>query len=180
MKYLSLLVCFVLSSPIHAGVYGELEFGDSRDTVTQKLGQSPLVTQTIDNTYTARTGLNGIYKCKAKISGLACRLYFNWDEQGGLNEITLRSEGLDTDLYDTTLKSAWSEAGSLFSRVYQPPKQQAPYPPQSSFNEHKMMISHVWENADQTSILMGTGMDKNTCFLFIRYISVQAELSPEE
>ena len=76
--YLS-LCCLLLISASQAGVYGELEFGDSRETVTKKLSQSPLVEQTIDNTYTARTGLNGIFKCKGKISGLVCHLYFNWD-----------------------------------------------------------------------------------------------------
>ena len=180
MKYLSILGCFILSSSLHAGVYGDLEFGDSRETVTQKLGQSQLVEQTIDKTYTARTGLNGIYKCKAKISGLACHLYFNWDEQGGLNEITLRSESLDAELYQTTLKRAWTDAGGLFSRVYNEPKQQAPYPPLSSFNEHKMMISHVWEVTAGATVLMGTGMDKNQCFLFIRYVRGQTNLSPKE
>ena len=115
MKYFCLLLsCLLLVSVSQAGVYGELEFGDSRETVTKKLRQSPLVEQTIDNTYIARTGLNGIFKCKGQIAGLTCRLYFNWDEQGGLNEITLRSEGLDVDLYKTRLQRAWSDAESLF------------------------------------------------------------------
>ena len=62
MKYFYLfLCCLLLISASQAGVYGELEFGDSRETVTKKLSQSPLVEQTIDNTYTARTGLNGIF-----------------------------------------------------------------------------------------------------------------------
>ncbi|MDG1358798.1 MAG: hypothetical protein P8P36_11455, partial [Akkermansiaceae bacterium] len=158
MRHLYLLGWLLLSSTIHAGVYGDLEFGDSRELVTKKLQQSPLVEQAIDETYKARTGLNGIYKCKSKIAGLACWLYFNWDAQGGLNEITLRSESLDSNLYETELKNAWIESSALFSRVYQEPRQQAPYPLLSSFKEHQMMISHVWENSDKTNILIGTGM----------------------
>ena len=180
MKQLCFLAWLLFSSSIHAGVYGELEFGDNRQTVTQKLGKSQLVEQTVDNTYTARTGLNGIYRCKNDISGLACRLYFNWDEQGGLNEITLRSDSLSEDLYKTELKRAWADAGALFSRIYNEPKQQAPYPPLSSFKEHKMMITHVWENTDTATILVGTGMDKNQCFLFIRFISTKTNLIPRE
>ena len=180
MKALRYLVWLLLSSSIHAGVYGELEFGDDREAVTQKLGKSQLVEQTVDNTYTARTGLNGIYKCKTDISGLACRLYFNWDEKGELNEITLRSDSLDADLYKTELKGAWTDAGALFSRVYNKPKQQASYPPLSSFKEHKMMVTHVWGNNNGTSTLMGTGMDENQCFLFIRFLPTQTDLIPQE
>ncbi len=180
MRHFYILAWILLYSPILAGVYGDLEFGDSRELVTKKLGQSVLIEQTIDETYNARTGLNGIYKCKSKIAGLACWLYFNWDEQGGLNEITLRSESLDSNLYETELKNAWRESSALFSRVYQKPKQQAPYPPLSSFKDHQMMISHVWENNDKTNILIGTGMVKNQCFLFIRFISTQTNLSPQD
>ena len=181
MKYFYLfLCCLLLISASQAGVYGELEFGDSRETVTKKLSQSPLVEQTIDNTYTARTGLNGIFKCKGKISELTFHLYFNWDEQGGLNEITLRSEGLDVDLYKTRLQRAWSDAESLFTQVYEAPAQQATYPALSSFKKHKMMISHVWGNKGKETILMGTGIDKNQCFLFIRYVRAQVELQREE
>ena len=181
MKYLNLfLFCLLLISASQAGVYGELEFGDSRETVTKKLGQSPLVEQIFDNTYTARTGLNGIFKCKGKISGLACHLYFNWDEQGGLNEITLRSEGLDMDLYKTRLQRAWTDAESLFSQVYQSPTQKADYPALTAFKEHKMMISHVWKNKGKETILMGTGIDKNKCFLFIRYVRSQIDLQRGE
>lgn len=161
-----------------AGVYGDLEFGDSREAVSSKLKQSPLVEQTIDDVFTARTGLNGIYECKARISGLACHLYFNWDAQGGLDEITLRSEGLALETYPTELRKAWLDAERLFSEVYAVPSQKAPYPALSSFQKHKMMISHVWSNPGNGSILMGTGVDGEQCFLFVRFAKNGIELSP--
>lgn len=167
---------FVSSS--HAGVYGDLEFGDSREAVTKKLGQSPLVEQIIDDVFTARTGLNGIYKCKAKISGLTCHLYFNWDEHGGLNEITLRSEGLALDTYPKELRQAWLDAERIFSEVYGGPSEKAPYPPVSAFKTHKMMISRVWNNPGNGSILMGTGVDRGQCFLFVRFASNGTQLAP--
>ena len=111
MKSLNLFLCsLLLISVSQAGVYGDLEFGDSRETVTRKLRNSALVTQTIDNTFVGRTGLNGIYQCKAKLAGLTCLLFFNWDENGGLNEITLRSDGLSLDQYDGELLRASNEA----------------------------------------------------------------------
>ncbi len=165
-------------SASHAGVYGDLEFGDSRETVTKKLGQSPLVEQVIDEVFTARTGLNGIYKCKAKISGLTCHLYFNWDEDGGLNEITLRSEGLGLETYPIELRQAWLDAERIFSEVYGGANQKAAYPPVSAFQKHKMMISHVWQNPDYGTILMGTGADRDRCFLFVRFTKSSTHLAP--
>ena len=84
------------------------------------------------------------------------------------------------DLYKTRLQRAWTDAESLFSQVYQAPAQQATYPALSSFKEHKMMISHVWNNKGKETILMGTGIDKNQCFLFIRYVIPQIDLQRGE
>ena len=174
--FILLLLLLAISSPTQAGVYGDLEFGDTRDTVTRKLSNSPLVSQTVDQTFIGRTGLNGIYQCKAKLAGLTCHLYFNWDQRGGLNEITLRSEELDIREYEQRLRQAWDEAGSLFSGVYQKPTQQAPYPAKGSFQHGNLMITHVWQREGDESILMGTGIDKDKCFLFIRFANQRIEL----
>jgi len=166
---LFIFLCSLLAPMTHAGVYGDLEFGDNRETVTRKLRKSPLVNQTIDDTFTGRTGLNGIFQCKAKLAGLICHLYFNWDGQGGLNEITLRTQALETDQYDKALRQAWKDSEALFSQVYGPPTQKSGYPALKSFQQHKMLISHVWQQDGNQSILMGTGTDKGKCFLFIRF-----------
>ncbi|MGB0775692.1 MAG: hypothetical protein ACPGUY_07585, partial [Akkermansiaceae bacterium] len=73
-RFLTLL-CFLLPYSISAGVYGSLEFGDSRETVTRKLQKSPLVKQTLDSTFIARTGLNGVFTCKNKLAGQTYTLY---------------------------------------------------------------------------------------------------------
>ena len=174
MKYFYLfLCCLLLISASQAGVYGELEFGDSRETVTKKLSQSPLVEQTIDNTYTARTGLNGIFKCKGKISGLVAISIST-----GMNKAV--SMRLLCDLKDsiwTSTKHGSSTHGLTPNRYFRKytnlPHKKLTYPALSSFKEHKMMISHVWENKGKGTILMGTGIDKNKCFLFIRYVRAQ-------
>ena len=40
--------------------------------------------------------------------------------------------------------------------------------------------AHGWESKGKETILMGTGIDKNKCFLFIRYVRAQVELQREE
>ncbi|MBT8043762.1 MAG: hypothetical protein KJO79_02325 [Verrucomicrobiae bacterium] len=170
------LLLTIVSS--HAGVYGDLEYGDDRATVTRKMSASPLVEQTINETLLGRTGLNGIFKCKAELAGLTYHLYFGWDENGGLNEISLRSNHLALAEYGNGLRRAWTEAEGLFSKVYDDPAQKTDYPKQQVFKQHNVLISHVWHRGNQQSILLGPGIKNGKCFLVIRFVNQRVELPP--
>jgi len=175
MKLFTIALIFLSSLSSFAGVYGDLEFGDSQKTVTQKMSSSQLVEQTVDSTFLGRTGLNGIFKCKVKLAGLTYHLYFGWNEGGGLSEVSLRSSGLDMDEYGNSLRTAWDEAETLFSEVYNHPAQKTGYPPQGAFQGdfkgHQILISHVWHKGGKQSILMGPGIDQGKCFLTIRFVN---------
>lgn len=178
MKFLTATILLLSSLLTHAGVYGDLKFGDSRETVTRKLKTSPLVEQTIDSTFMGRMGLNGVFKCKAKLAGLTYHLHFDWTPQGGLSEITLRSEEIDASLYHTTLRNAWQQASTLLTRAYNDPAQDGQYPAKSDFKKHSIMASHIWHRGKKQSILMGPGLikgKKEKCFLIIRYLSQYIE-----
>ena len=159
-----------------AGVYGELEYGDNRETVTQKLRKSPLVSLGVDEAFLGRTGLNGIFKCKSRLAGLDYHLYFNWNANGGLNEITLRSNELDMARYRDELRQAWQEAELLFERVYGAATQKAPYPDLTALVENSMLITHVWQQQPNECILLGTGRHKGKCFMFIRFANERVAL----
>ena len=180
MKCLTIALIFLSSLSSFAGVYGDLEFGDSRKTVTKKMSSSQLVEQTVNSTFLGRTGLNGIFKCKAKLAGLTYHLYFGWNESGGLNEITLRSGNLNMSEYGNSLRTAWNEAATLFSKVYNHPAQKTGYPTQRSFQDdfkgHQILISHVWHKGEKQSILMGPGIDQGKCFLTIRFVNKRVVL----
>lgn len=176
--FIVIALFFVSTFSSSAGVYGTLEFGDSRETVTRKLQASKLVAATIDNTFFGRTGLNGVFKCKAKLAGLSYHLYFGWSEDGGLKEITLRSSELNMGEYGKGLRRAWGEAETLFSKVYQDPTQKTAFPSQKAFKKHNILISHVWHRGEKQSILMGPGIDKGKCFLAIRYVDQHIVLPP--
>lgn len=176
MKFIAIPFFLLSVVTSFAGVYGDLEFGDSRETVTRKMTASQLVDQTVDSTFFGRTGLNGVFKCKAKLAGLTYHLYFGWDENGGLNEITLRSNGLNMAEYGSRLRKAWGEAETLFTKVYQSPAQKTAYPLKAAFKEHNILISHVWHRGQKQSILMGPGQDKGKCFLSIRFVNKRIEL----
>lgn len=172
-----LLFCFLLitSSLCHAGVYGSLEFGDSRDTVLSKLQKSKLVDQAIDTSLLGRTGLNGVFRCKNKLAGQTYTLYFAWTDTGRLKEITLKSSRLPHGEHSGKLREAWEKANSLFTQVYGNPVQDADFPSQDQFKGDGMMMSHIWHKGAKQSILIGPGVEQGKCYLAIRFINQRVE-----
>jgi len=175
IKSLLAALLIITSQPSLASVYGDLEFGDDRDTVTQKLQKSKLVSQTINTSLMSRTGLNGIFKSKAKLAGMTYHLYFDWNEDGGLREITLRSDQIPKANYSTTLYKAWLAASQLFTQVYNLPAQNAGFPEKMDVIKHNILMSHIWHKGDKQSILMGPGIEKENCFLAIRFLNQHIE-----
>jgi hypothetical protein len=171
MKFIIFHLLLLTALPSLAGVYGNLEFGDNRATVTRKLKSSNLVDQTMTSTLMGRTGLNGIFKCKAKLAGLTYRLYFDWNDRGELREITLRSELLDQHQYSTNLYKAWQEASELFTQAYNAPAQHTQFPDKKTLSEGNMLMSHVWHKGNSQSIMMGPGTDNGKYFLAIRFLN---------
>lgn len=175
MKHFIATILLATFLPLTAGVYGDLEFGDKRETVTRKLQKSSLVVQSVDSSHIARTGLNGVFKCKAPLAGLTFHLYFYWDADGGLEEITLRSEEINKVQYSSSLYKAWSSAAKLFTQVYGTPVQNAGFPDKLDVIQHDMMMSHLWHKGKDQSILVGTGIKKDKCFLAIRFLNQHIE-----
>lgn len=174
--FLSFLSLFIFSLlPLQAGVYGDLEFGDDRATVTRKLQQSKLVKQTVETTHLARTGLNGVFACTHQLAGLDYALYFDWDDNGQLCEITLRSDKIELKQYSSTLVKAWTEAAKLFSQVYGKPVQNGDFPKQADTAKHGILMSHIWHRNNDQSILMGPGIKDKQCFLAIRFLNQRIE-----
>ncbi len=173
--FCSLLALLALAGSSFAGVYANLEFGDSRETVQRKLKSSDMVEQTMPDTYISRTGLNGIFKCKTQLAGLTYHLYFDWNDHGNLDEITLRSNKLEQTDYSTSLYQAWKEAGKLFTQVYNAPAQDADFPKKNALAKSSMMMSHIWHKGSNESILMGTGKDQTNYFLAIRFVNRHVE-----
>lgn len=175
MLRLAYILVLALAPFCGAGVYDTLQFGDSRETVTKKLQASTMVTTTVDSTFFGRTGLNGVFKCKAKLAGLTYHLYFGWNDNGGLNEITLRSAEVPMAEYESSINKAWAEANTLFTQVYNAPAQNANYPTKADFKKHDILITHIWHKGENQSILIGPGINKGKCFLAIRFVNQRIE-----
>lgn len=170
IKHIILTLLLLTALPSIAGVYADLEFGDSRADVQRKLQSCDMVEQTMEDTFISRVGLNGLFKCKAKLAGLTYHLYFKWNDRGQLSEITLRSNKLARADYKTSLYRAWKEAGALLTQVYETPVQNAGYPEKNILAESGIMMSHLWHKGKKESIMMGTGLEQAEYFLAIRFV----------
>ncbi len=136
-------------------VFDTLKFGDSRDTVTEKLKASKIVETGVAGTFFGRTGLNGIYRTKHEIGGIFYFLFFDWDERGGLKEITLQTESKSASEYDSTLKPCWSQLIELITPIHGKPLQDADFPPSSKLGDGQMLASHLWHIETGGSVMLG-------------------------
>lgn len=139
--------------------FDTLQFGDSKDTVEEKLLASSILTTDVQDSLFGRTGLNGIFRTKTKLGGLHCFLYFDWTKTGTLREVTLRTEPLQTTSYQTQLKSNWSELVDLLNKLYGKPISQALYPDRQDLQIGLMLASHLWRTDSGHSVLLGTNQD---------------------
>lgn len=158
--------------------FDTLDFGDSRQSVQKKLLASKIVTTKVEKTLLARTGLNGIFHTTSKIGDLACFLYFDWDAQGSLKEVTMRSDKVDDTRYDSTVKSAWSELIDLVCILNGKPLQSSSFPPMQNLSDHGFLGSHLWRTAEGNTILLGTGREENEYNVVVRFTSDRIDTSP--
>jgi hypothetical protein len=137
-------------------VFDTLKFGYDRKTVTEKLKASKLVEANLDSTFFGRTGINGMYRTVQKIGGMHCWLFFDWDEAGMLDEITLRTEDKMVGEYDSTLKPCWEELIELIGIIHGKPLQTTPIPPSKDLENEQMLASHLWRMENDGTVLLGT------------------------
>lgn len=143
-------------APDADAVFDTLKFGDSRSTVTEKLNASKLVEANLNGAFFGRTGLNGIYRTKHEIGGIFCYLFFDWDEEGGLKEITLQTENKQSGEYDTVLKPCWTQLVGLMAPIHGKPLQDAGYPELAKLGDGQMIASHLWDIESGGTVMLGT------------------------
>lgn len=150
-------------------VFDTLLFGDDRETVGAKLGASTVVSSGIDATFIGRTGLNGVYQTTQKIGGLHCYLSFDWDESGGLREITLQTEDETVDSYEKILNPCWEECIPLISSIHGKPVGAGPMPAAASLSDGQMLASHLWKIEKSGTVLLGTAKQGEGYQVVVRF-----------
>ncbi|WP_143158841.1 hypothetical protein [Rubritalea squalenifaciens] len=168
---MTLLAMISMASTAFAGhVYENLSYGDTRETVTKKLLACPRLEVTVPETMFGRVGLNGSFKIKKDLNGLKFSLFFDWDETGGLKEVTLRSEDVGPSDYNSKLKEYYSDASDLITRIYGSPIMSNDMPPRKDINPGAIMNSHLW-HPGEGSLMLGVAHAKDKYYVSIRFTS---------
>lgn len=162
--------------PDDAAVFDTLKFGDDRETVTAKLKASKMVESNLDSTFFGRTGINGIFRTVQPIGGLHCYLFFDWDEDGGLKEITLRTEDKAASDYETVLKPCWKALIELITPIYGKPLQTANMPAASQLADEQMLSSHLWTIEQGGSVLLGASRLVDAYQVSVRFTNEKIEV----
>ena len=167
MKIITTLLLTV--SGINAGVYEELQYGDSKQEVTDKLMACNRVENTVPETMFARVGLNGTFKIKKDLHGINFSLFFDWNESGKLKVITLRSDAIEQKEFTSTLSEVFKSAHLLLTEAYGPPVMANPMPSSNKIEDGEALKSHLW-HVNGGTLLMGVAKDQGKLHLSIRFL----------
>lgn len=163
-------------APAKTAVFDKLLFGDSRETVLEKLKASKFVEMTAAETFIGRTGLNGIFKTCSQVGGLDASLYFGWNEDGGLSEISLQTEALPAARLESTLKPCWKEFISLLTNLYGKPIHANDQLQIGSIADGSMNGTHLWKLEGQGSALLGAAREGDNYQIVVRF--TRKEIQP--
>ena len=165
------------SAPVmeDSAVFDTLKLGDSRKEVQDKIKASKMLELTVDELYLGRLGLNGSYRTKQTIGGLKCLLYFDWDSNGNLKELTLQTQPQQSNTYDGLLKSTWSELSKLMTTLHGRPLQNADFPAASSLQNDMSLSIHLWRLGGGGNALLGTSKSVEGYMVSVRFTTEKIE-----
>jgi hypothetical protein len=150
-------------------VFDELNFGDKRDEVAEKLKSSKIVELTVEETFLGRTGLNGVFRSREKIGGLDASLFFDWDDEGGLKEITLQTTAVSAAKFNEQLKPCWKEFINLLTSLHGKPVNASESLTLSAIPDGSMAATHTWKLPKTGTALLGAAREGDQYQIAIRF-----------
>jgi hypothetical protein len=150
-------------------LFDQLHFGDTRAEVLEKLKQSKIVETTLDEQFIARVGLNGVFRTKQKFGGLPVTLYFHWCAKGTLTEISLQTQSLPANQYETALMPCWAAMRDLLVNLHGPAEINAELPALDHIAKDTIVPSHKWNLKPKGSLLLGPGNENGGYLIVARY-----------
>jgi hypothetical protein len=155
--------------PNKSAVFDELVFGDDRAKVLAKLKASKFVALTVDEVFLGRSGLNGVFRTQKKIGGLDASLFFDWDDNGGLKEITLHTDPLPASDLNDKMTPCWKQFGALLSTLHGKPIHEDPRLVLSSIKDGTMVPTHLWQLEKSGSVVLGAARDGDKYQVVVRF-----------
>lgn len=158
-----------LPAPPASMVLEILEFGDKRGQVLEKLKASGLVKMTLPETMLARTGLNGVFQTLQKTGGMDASLYFDWCEDGGLNEITLRTAAIRGEGIEARMKACWMDFIDQLTARHGPPMQANGHLEIASIQDQSMSATHLWKLENRGTAMLGAAREGDDYLIVVRF-----------
>ena len=155
--------------PPASPVFDELRFGDKRSEVTEKLKASKLVELNIPDTLLGRTGLNGVFRTRQKIGGLDASLFFDWNDDGGLKEITLQTTAAPAAKFNEQFQPCWEECIKLLTSLHGQPISATTGLELSAIPDGGMLSTHLWKLQETGTAMLGAARDGDQYRVAIRF-----------
>ena len=155
--------------PASQCVFDKIEFGDSRAQVMEKLKASKLVKATLPETMFARTGLNGIFQTNQKVGGLEASIYFDWNEDGELKEVTLQTTPISGNDIEERLTLCWKEFIVLLTSLHGRPIHAHAKFDVKSIPNGSMSATHLWKLEHRGTAMLGAARDGDAYQIVVRF-----------
>ena len=157
-----------------------IAFGDSRVQVQEKLKVNKHVEATIAETLMGRTGLNGAYRANEKIGGLDAGLYFDWDENGTLKELTFQTFPQPASDLEESLLPCWKTFITLLTNQFGEPIKAQDKLDLSAAKENEIATTHMWKLKESGTALLGISLDSGRYLIAARFINAAPKFVPAE
>lgn len=155
--------------PPKAAVFDQLAFGDTRAQVMEKLKVSKFVEMTGSEVFSARTGLNGLFRTRRKIGGLDASLFFDWTDGGGLKEVTLQTAPLPANALNDQLTPCWKEFIQLLTTLHGTPSNANNKLDLSPIKDGGMSGTHLWKLEDTGTAMLGAAREGDHYQVAVRF-----------
>jgi hypothetical protein len=152
-------------------VFDDICLGDAYKAVSEKLRKSTLLELTVNEIYLGRFGLNGSYRTKKTIGGLKCFLYFDWDGENCLKELTMQTEPLSASEYDSSLKKNWKDLIALMTTLHGKPLQGVNFPNSSLLQNDMSLNTHLWRIEAGGTAMLGTSKSTEGYMVSVRFVT---------
>lgn len=155
--------------------YDTLAFGDDKTTVISKLKESKRFHSELDETFFARTGLNGTFRTTKgnEFFGMQASLYYDWDESKGLKNLSLHGHHTAAEKTETELLPTYMQMVASINKYFGEAKNTASKPEYDALGEGEITFCHVWPLKTGGSLLMGVGKQEGKHVIIARFTREQ-------
>ena len=150
-------------------VYKALSFGDAMNPTIDKLEKCKHVKATMARTLFGRGGMNGVFKTVHKMGRLESSLYFGWDDDNKLKEISVRTSEYPATDYEGKLKPCWEECARLLTEHFGEPAGAAKTLELAPIPDKEISFTHLWKPQQGGSVLCGAGHENGKYVIIVRF-----------